>query len=254
MVLLVPACTAVENALVFHPRPALRQDQAPPPPIQDLYLPIGDGSEIHARWAPHPNAKGAILFCHGNGGNVELWGGAVRQLWENTQESVLIFDYPGYGNSQGKPNEEGCYAAARAAHQWLVEKQKVPPERIILYGESLGGAVAVDLAAKSPHRALVLVRTFTSVPEVGDDQVPILPCSSIMTNKFNSLEKIGQCRQPIFLAHADKDRMISMRHAHRLMAACTSPVEFCLLRNMGHNDPLPAEYYAALRQFLGKNP
>lgn len=254
LALVVPACASVENALVYHPRVGPFPYEAPPAPIEDVHLELPDGAKIHARWAPNPKGTGAILYCHGNGGNVELWGGAVRHLWQNLEENVVVFDYPGYGYSQGKPSEEGCYAAALAAYNWLVTQKKIPPERILLYGESLGGAVAVHLASKYPHRALILVRTFTSVPDVGDDQVPVLPCSSIMTNRFNSLEKIGSCRSPIFLAHADKDRMISMRHAERLRQAAPGRVDFCLLRNLGHNDPLPAEFYTALKHFLQAHP
>src|SRR5687767_9942989 len=96
-------CTSVENALVYHPRTGPHPYEAPPVPFEDVDLQLPDGTKVHARWAPHPAAKGAILFCHGNGGNVELWGRAVRELWQSTQESVLVFDYPGYGYSDGKP-------------------------------------------------------------------------------------------------------------------------------------------------------
>lgn len=242
-------CLSVENALVYHPRPAEQPYEAPPPPIEDITLTSADGTKLHARWAPHPKATSAILYFHGNAGNVEGWGRAVREAWQQLDASVLIVEYPGYGHSEGKPSEAGCYAAADAGYQWLIDKQKLP-ERIILWGESLGGAVAVELATRQPHRALVLVRTFTSLPEVADDQFPLLASSLVMSNRFASLERIGQCRSPIFIASAEKDRVMLLRHGQRLHAACTAPSEFCLLRGLGHNDPLPFGFYDALRSFL----
>ncbi len=248
--LVFAGCLSVENSLVYHPAPSDAAAESPPRPIQDVELKLADGTKIHARWAPHPSATEAILFCHGNGGNIEGWGGTVREVHQQMNASVLIFDYPGYGRSAGKPSEAGCYAAAEAAYRWLTEVAKLPPERILLWGESLGGGVAVELASRKPHRALVLVRTFTSLPEVADDQLPLLPCSSLMTNRFNSLERIGLCKSPVFIASADQDRLMQLRHGQRLHAACTAPTELCILRGLGHNDPLPIGFYNSLRAFL----
>lgn len=253
-VVLAGCLGGLENTLVYRPTPGAATYEPPPTPIQDVELVTADGTKIHARWAPHPRATGAVLFCHGNGGNIETWGRVVRETWENLGESVLIVDYPGYGYSKGTPSEEGCYAAGEAAYQWLVQNQKIAPGRILLYGESLGSAVAVDLAARHDHRALILVRAFTSMSDVADDQFPLLFTSGLLTNRFDNLQKIPTCRQPIFIAQADKDRIIPFRHGQRLLNACKAPAEFCVLRNMEHNDPLPGEFYTSLRQFLGKVP
>lgn len=250
LILVLAGCLSVENAMVYHPQPWEQSYEAPPAPIEDVVLKAADGTKLHARWAPHPRATTTILFFHGNGGNIESWGRAVRQAWQQLDASVLIVDYPGYGRSEGKPSEAGCYAAADAAYRWLIDQQKLPAERIILWGESLGGAVAVELASRQPHRALVLVRTFTSLPEVADDQLPLLSSSLLMTNRFSSLERIGQCKAPIFIASAEKDRIMQPRHGQRLHAACTAPAELCVLRGLEHNDPLPHRFYEALRHFL----
>jgi len=248
--MLLAGCQSVENSLVYHPTPTDAIAESPPPPIQDIELQLGDGTKIHARWAPHPTSHDAVIFCHGNGGNIEGWGRTAREIYQQMQASVLIFDYPGYGRSGGKTSEAGCYAAAEAAYGWLTEAAKLPPQRILLWGESLGGAVAVELATRASHRSLVLVRTFTSLPEVADDQLPLLPCSSLMTNRFNSLERIGQCKAPVFIASAEKDRLMQLRHGQRLYAACTAPAELCILRGLEHNDPLPIGFYNSLRAFL----
>ena len=159
----IASCAPIETTLLYHPAAGDPVYDPPPQPIQDLELPMPDGTKIHARWAPHPQATGAVLYCHGNGGNIERYGKTVREIWENLHESVLIIDYPGYGYSQGKPSEAGCDAAGEAAYQWLTQKQKIAPGRIVIMGESLGGGVAVNLASTHDYRALVLVRTFTSI-------------------------------------------------------------------------------------------
>src|SRR5262249_54030964 len=152
---------ALENWLVYYPTSASQEWHEPPNArVQDIELLSADGTRIHAWWCPVEGARGALLYCHGNAGNLSQRVGSVAGLQHILKESVLIFDYPGYGKSGGKPSEAGCYAASEAAYQWLVDKQQIPPERILLYGGSLGGGVAVDLASRRPCRALVLVKTF----------------------------------------------------------------------------------------------
>jgi fermentation-respiration switch protein FrsA (DUF1100 family) len=213
-------------------------------------LRTADGTHIHARWCPQQGASGAVLYCHGNAGNVDRRARVVRELWEALGESVLIFDYPGYGYSDGEPSEAGCYAAADAAYDWLTQVRHVPAENILIYGESLGGGVAVELASRRPHRALILVRTFTSATEVAQAHFPLLPARLLMTNRFDNLDKIRYCRRPVFIAQGDCDRLVPFSQGEKLQAACNAPVEFFRLRGLDHNDPLPADFHAALRRFL----
>jgi fermentation-respiration switch protein FrsA (DUF1100 family) len=244
-------CVSLENKLLYYPTRCSKDRYEPPPaPVQDIELHTADGIRIHGRWCPHRKARGAVLYCHGNAGNIDGRAGAVRELWQALGESVLIFDYPGYGYSEGQPSEAGCYAAAEAAYDWLTRVQKISPERVLIYGESLGGGVAVDLASRRPHRALVLVRTFTSVTDVAQAQFPLLPVRLLMTSRFDSLGKIGQCTQPVFIAQADGDHLVPFSQGVKLRAACGRTTEFYQLRGLDHNDPLPIEFYAALRRFV----
>jgi fermentation-respiration switch protein FrsA (DUF1100 family) len=250
-ILAVAGCHALEDRFVFQPRPAPNR---PLPPsqslLQDVELRLRDGTAIHARWCPHPGSQVALLYCHGNAGNLEGRARAVRELWEALGASVFIFDYPGFGQSEGQPSEAGCYAAADAAYDWLVGRQGVPPDRLVLYGESLGGGVAVDLASRRPHRALVLVRTFTSVPDVAQEHFGWLPVRWLMRNRFDSLAKIGRCRQPIFIAQATDDQLVPFEHGKQLRDAAGERATFFALEKCGHNGPLPPELYAALSRFL----
>jgi len=244
-------CQALENRLVFHPTPSdPGTARSLPAPLEDVELRTADGVKIHARWCPHPHAKGALLYCPGNAGNLEGRGKVMRDCWASLDRSVLIFDYPGYGRSEGTPSEAGCYAAAHRAYEWLTHVKGIGPETIVIAGESLGGGVAVELASKRPHQALVLIRTFASIPDVAREKVVLSSASSIMVNRFESLKRIPECKAPIFIAHGDNDRLIPLAHGERLRDACTAPVRFHRLDGLGHNDPLPASFFAELRGFL----
>jgi pimeloyl-ACP methyl ester carboxylesterase len=246
----VVGCLSWENRLLYQPtRGTVAAPQSSLHP--NVWLSTADGVKVHARWFPFPGAQEAILFCHGNAGNLESWASAVQDLAEALGASVLIFDYPGYGCSDGEPSEAGCYAAADAAYDWLIQAQEFRPDHVLIYGQSLGGGVAVDLASRRPHRALVLVKTFTSLPDVAQAHCPWLPARWLAVNRFDNLAKIGRCGRPVFIAQGDADRLIPFAHGQRLAARCHG-AEFFRLRGSDHNDPLPPDFYAALNNFLAK--
>jgi fermentation-respiration switch protein FrsA (DUF1100 family) len=239
-----------ENWLVYHPTSANEDWQPPPSPeVKDVELTSADGTHIHAWWWPVADSEGAILYCHGNAGNLSHRGPTVEKICKALGESVLIFDYPGYGKSGGKPNEKGCYLAADAAYDWLIE-QKIDPAKIVIYGGSLGGGVAVDLASRKKHRALVLAKTFSSLPDVGQYLHPWLPVRWVMRNRFDSLGKIGSCTSPVFVVHGTADTLIPFEFGKRLFEAANEPKQFMAAEGADHNDPLPAEFFQKLDTFL----
>jgi hypothetical protein len=243
-------CASMEDSIVFHP--ATYADMPPTRGVTaaDVDLPLANDVKVHARWYPQDGAKGTVLYCHGNAGNLEDRAEAIKQLRSFLGMNVLIFDYPGYGKSTGTPSEAGCYAAADAAYNWLAVNKGVTPTTLILYGESLGGAVAVDLASRMPHEILVLNRTFTSIPDVADYQMPLLPNSMLMHNRFDTLSKISKCPCPVFIAQAEKDTIVPLRQGQQLKAACQAPSAIFLMRGIGHNEPPTTEFYLRLRAFL----
>jgi len=248
LLFLACGCQSLENKFVFHPKP--NDAKSPlPPTLEDIELHTADGVKLHARWCPNANAKGAVLYCHGNSGNLEYFARVTRDFYTSLDRSVFIFDYPGFGKSEGKPSEAGCYAAADSAYQWL-RARGVPADRIVIAGESLGGGVATELASRRPHQALVLIRTFTSTPEVARQTFSLVSAKSIMFNQFDSLKRIGSCRSPIFIAQADKDGLIPFAQGEKLRDACTAPVRFHVLHGCEHSDPLPADFFTNLRGFL----
>jgi fermentation-respiration switch protein FrsA (DUF1100 family) len=244
---------ALENWLVYHPVRA-SQDWVEPPSdrIQDVELHTAEGTPIHAWWCPYEGARGAVLYCHGNAGNLSHRGSTLLALQRSLQQSVLIFDYPGYGKSGGRPSEAGCYAAADAAYDWLVRQQKILPRDILLYGGSLGGGVAVDLASRKPHRALVLLKTFTSTPDVAQSLYPWLPVRWLMRNCFDNLGKIHLCKQPVFIAHGTTDAVVPFVQGERLFAAANEPKAFLSMEGVDHNDPVTPDFFVELQKFLAQ--
>ncbi len=248
---------AMKNSFLFHPQ-ADRQSWLPLPThvaFEEVWLPAGNGERFHAWWLPHPESDGAVLFCHGNAGNLSHFSPRAVTLQRALQKSVLIFDYPGYGKSTGKPSESGCYAAAEAAEDWLIRIKQIPASKLILVGESLGGGVATHLALRSRHRALVLVRTFTSIADMARNRVLTMSSASLVRKTFDNLDRIPRCQAPIFIAHGDRDRLIPLTQAQQLYQAAGEPKRFFVLKDCGHNDPWPQEFLGELADFLqrGKN-
>jgi fermentation-respiration switch protein FrsA (DUF1100 family) len=243
----------LENRLLYHPVRADKEWCQPPNPrVEDVSL-EAEGVTIHAWWCPPAGwepGHGAMLYCHGNAGNLSHRADAIADWQKQRGEAVLIFDYPGYGRSAGKPSEAGCYAAAEAAYDWLVENRHVPPQRLILLGRSLGGAVATHLAVERPHRALVLISPFTSIPDMAQEQFPWLPGRWLVRNRFDNLARIGDCRQPLFIAHGTDDGLVPFAQGEALFAAANEPKHLHPMTGAGHNAPLGSEFYRRLREFL----
>lgn len=246
-----------ENRLLYRP---YSHGAHPPPPAgslgEDIWLRTDTGDAIHAWWYSRGGSSEAVLFCHGNTGSIShrriARGGDVANIAEVLQTSVLIFDYPGFGRSSGSPTEVGCYAAADAAHEWLA--QRIPPEQIVILGQSLGGGVATDLARRRPHRALALYKTFTSIPDVVLAKFPLLPARQLMRNQFDNLGKIGACTGPVFIAHGDRDDLIPAAQARHLFAAAAEPKEFFLRPDGGHHGGIDREFLTRLKAFLDRTP
>jgi fermentation-respiration switch protein FrsA (DUF1100 family) len=247
----------IENAFLFNPAPASRDWKAPPNDrVRDVELRLTDGTLIHGWWCPPRGWQpehGALLHCHGNSGNLSHRGPSAEVWQETFNVPVLLFDYPGYGKSSGRPSERGCYASADAMYDWLVNEQRVSPERMLIYGGSLGGAVAVDVASRRPHRGLVLVSTFASVPAMADRLFRWFPAGRFIGQRFDSLSKIERCRKPVFFAHGTADRVVPIAQSEMLFARASEPKELFRMEGLDHNHTPRPEFYPRLRDFLSRN-
>ena len=245
----------LENWLLFHPTPYAVHWVPPPAGLepQDVDLSCGDGTHIHAWWcapADWTPQQGALLHCDGNAGNLSYWGMEALDWKRDRHTAVLLFDYPGFGRSNGKPTEASCYAAADAAYDWLVNEKQVAAQRLLLYGQSLGGAIAIDVASRRPHRALIVVSSFTSFPDMAQKTFPWLPGRYLVRNRLDSINKITRCSAPVFIAHGTDDSLIPFVQGERLFAAATSPRKcFYRMERCDHNFIDPG-MYAPLMEFL----
>ena len=168
--------------------------------------------------------------------------------------ALLVFDYRGYGKSEGKPSEKGILLDARAARDWLAAKAGIAPSDVVLMGQSLGGGVAVDLAAKDGARGLVLASTFTSLPDAAKWHMPWLPVKTLMTMRLDSLQKIKNYEGPLLLSHGDADEMVPYEQGLALFRAAPGPKRMITVQGGMHNSEQPEEYRAALDEFIASLP
>jgi len=246
----VAVLVCLEDRIVFRAAPAAASWSPPGDlKVEDVALRSADGTALHAWWCPQPGSRGAVLFCHGQSGNLSHRAVVVERL--QRFGSVLIFDYPGYGRSEGTPSEAGCCAAADAAYDWLIEIQKIPPEEILIVGKSLGGGIATDLATRRPHRALVLCMTFTDLPAVAEHLLPFVPARLLMRTRFDNLGKIGRCKAPVFITHGTEDWKIPPEQSRQLFEAAPEPKRYFAMEGVGHGWPyFSDECLADLEEFL----
>jgi fermentation-respiration switch protein FrsA (DUF1100 family) len=245
----------IERRLAFLPTSA-QEEWLKPEDVraEDVSFRSGDGEGIYGRWIPPESPRrGAVLVANGNGGNLTHRGKLAADLRRALGAGVLLFDYPGYGKSTGKPSERGCYAAGDAAYKWLTDDRKIAPDRIVLFGESLGGGTAVELATRHEHRALVLVFTFTTLPAAAKYHFPFLPTHTFMRTRFDNLSKIGRCSRPVFLVHGTADRVVPFAHSEHLYAAANEPKLFLRLDGQGHDGRIVELYAADLARFLDRH-
>jgi len=224
--------------------------QSPGLEFEDAWFRAKDGTSLHGWFVPHQNPRAIVLFAHGNAGNLSHRAETLRILNERHQLSVMIFDYRGFGRSEGSPSEKGSLQDARAARKWLSQRTGVAEKEIVLLGRSLGGGVMVDLAARDDARGLVLASTFSSLPDVARHAMPLVPVRLLMTNRFNSLSKIENYHGPLLQSHGDQDNLIPLRLANRLFKAANGPKRFITIEGGDHNSPQSEEYRVAFDEFI----
>ena len=183
---------------------------------ETLWLETEDGERLHAWWIPHPQARGVIHFSHGNAGNISHRLDSV-QIFHDLGLSVLIYDYRGYGRSSGRPDEAGIQEDARAAWRWLTREADVAPGNIVLFGRSLGGAVAALLAAEVEPGGLILESTFTSVPDLAAELYWWLPARWLARIQLDARAALGNVDRPMLIIHSRSDDIVPFAHARRLL-------------------------------------
>lgn len=242
--------SAVERAFLYHP---VRRLEATPAAYglahRDVHVESEDGVRLHGWYVPG-RLPVTLLWCHGNAGNISHRLENLRRLVDRLGLGVLLFDYRGYGQSEGEPSEAGVYRDARAFRGWLA--RTLPPGwPVVYFGRSLGAAVAAHLAANDPPAALVLETPFTSVPALAHRTLP--GAGYLVRSRYDTLAFVRRVRSPLLVLHGDRDEVVPLAHGRAVFDAAPGPKRFHLIAGARHNDTYLVggeEYWQAWATFL----
>ncbi len=244
----------VDRSFIYFPS---RDIEATPGDVgldfEDVRFKTSDGIALHG-WFVVGGGDATFVWFHGNGGNISHRVGNIRELVERLQTNIFIFDYRGYGRSEGSPYEQGTYLDAEAAIAYVHSRAEVDPGKLIYFGRSLGCAVAAEMAIKHPPRALICESGFTSVRGMTKEVYPFLPgLQLLVTTKYDTLEKIARVEVPVMVLHGDRDEIVPFSMSGELFDAVKGPKRFYTIEGAGHNDTYhvggPA-YFDALQEFV----
>jgi hypothetical protein len=258
--LFAPATTegALEQRYIYFPD---RQLVATPAAVvlayEEVRFVADDGTALHGWYLPGEADRPLVVFCHGNAGNISHRLESLHLL-HGLGLSVFIFDYRGYGQSEGTPSEEGTYADARGAFAWLRQRGWTPAQ-MVYFGESLGAAVALQLAVEQPPAGLVLEAPFTSIAAMGRHHYSLLYflLGWLLDARYDNLAKIGGIRSPLLIIQGEADTIVPLAMSRRLYEAAKEPKTLRLIPGADHNDLLfvgGKAWREAWREFLGKSP
>jgi fermentation-respiration switch protein FrsA (DUF1100 family) len=249
----IPMIRAFEHHQLYRPNhQQLGTPQAYHLAYEDIWFESGDGAKLHGWWIPSNHVRAPILLlCHGQGGNIsDRLNKVVR--WHRLGASVFLFDYRGYGRSSGNPSEKGLYQDVEAAYDMIHRRE--PKARLFIYGASLGGGVATELAVHEHDAGLILEDTFTSIQDMARHRYPRLPLDWLVSERYDNLSKIDHIDSPILIFHSIDDEVVPYEMGRRLYEKALTPKRFVTLR--GSHDAAFAvsapAYDAALTKFLSE--
>ncbi|MCP4283689.1 MAG: alpha/beta hydrolase [Gammaproteobacteria bacterium] len=236
--LLLAALYFYQSRLLYYPNLPSRKISLLPDSqgmaFDSLEIITSDGIKLHGWFLPVEKPRVTLLFFHGNAGNISHRLDSLK-LFNDLGVSVLIFDYRGYGLSEGTPSEKGTYHDAEAAWHYLTENLGVPSQRIILFGRSMGGPIAAWLAARTEATGLILESTFTSVPDMASEIYPFFPVKWLSRFRYDTLQQIRSISSAVLVIHSRDDEIIPFAHGHRLYERASEPKHFLEISG-GHND------------------
>jgi uncharacterized protein len=255
-VILLALVRLFERRMIFFPNyPARLEGDWHPRTLapQDVWLTAADGTKLHAWWIPSANAKFTFLAFHGNASNIANRAPAYEFL-HDTPANVLALEYRGYGHSEGKPSEAGFYLDAETAYQYLVNTKHIDPKSILSFGQSLGTAVATDLAARDVVGGLILEAPFPSASRVASKTFWFLPGLSLLVHsQFDTKSKLKQITAPILIVHCMHDPVLPFQFGLEVYNAANPPKQFLRINGECHEESsllAPVQYRSAIQEFL----
>jgi fermentation-respiration switch protein FrsA (DUF1100 family) len=242
----------VENFFVFYPQSSF--DSIPDDwglLHEEVTFDTEDNKRLHGWFFPLQGDAPVILFCHGNAGNISHRLENVKLLLDQ-QLQVFIFDYRGYGKSNGRPSERGLYRDGLAAYDFLANRKSIPPDRILLFGRSLGASVAIEITLRREVKSLIVESAFTSTKGMAKTLFPFMLLSPFLPAHYNNLEKIARVNVPKLFVHGEDDEIVSFSMGQKLYQAAKAPKFFFPIKAAGHNDTYIVggnEYFKTLAAF-----
>lgn len=245
---------ASQDQLIFHPTSRLASvPSAIGLPYEDVTINTQDDVQLHGWYIPANNPHGVLLFLHGNAGNISHRLASL-EIFNRLGLSTLIIDYRGYGDSNGYPSEHGTYTDAEAAWNYLTMERGHDPDNIIIFGRSLGGAVAAWLAARVEPAGVILESTFTSLRALAQKYYPYMPVDLMLRSRYSTDEYLAAVNAPLLIIHSKEDELIPYEHARLLYAAAGHPRQLHTIQG-GHDGGFLLSgdsYIQTIRNFIDK--
>lgn len=244
-----------ENKIIFHPSPYPEGYWNPTSlgvPAQDIYFASEDGVKLHTWFIPSPNAVATLLWFHGNAGNLSHRLDNIQRL-KRLNLNIFIFDYRGYGRSEGTPDEEGIYKDSRAAYKQVLAMDGVSVDSLFLFGRSLGGICAVETAMNHPARGLILESVFTNSADMSRTVFPLIPLGWAVRSKLDAVGKVPYLKLAKLFLHGTRDEIVPYDLGRKLFEKAGNPKTFYAIEGAGHNDTYilgGVGYFDVLNRFI----
>ena len=246
----------MEEKLIFFPSSAIEQTPRDIGLVfDDVFFTASGGVRLNGWFVPHPQATTTLLWFHGNAGNISHRLGNLRLLHDKVKSNVFAVDYRGYGRSEGSPSEQGTYRDAEAALSHLRARQEIDAKNIVIFGQSLGAAVAAELASREDCLALILEAPFASVRAMARVAFPWLPIGPLIRTRYEVIETVKMVKAPVLVIHGDQDEVVPYEQGRQVFAAAPEPKEFYTIKGSHHNDTYVVggdAYFAAIKNFIEK--
>jgi fermentation-respiration switch protein FrsA (DUF1100 family) len=256
--LTLPAACGIENRMIFQPAASLEKSPADVGlEFEEIFFSTRDNVRLHGWFVPHRDAKSTLVWFHGNAGNISHRVDNLKLLHERVKVNVFIFDYRGYGRSEGRPSEEGTYLDGEAALEAIAKKiGDDSRQKMILFGRSLGAAIAAEMATRVASQALILESPFISIPEMARVIFPFIPIAPFLRTQYDVRQKIKKIKVPLLVLHGDRDEIVPFEHGKIVFDAAPEPKTFFTIAGAAHNDTyvIGGEiYFRQLKQFIDES-
>ncbi len=250
----LPAGCRIEDRLIFQPSPTVEHTpRTAGLEFQDLFFTARDGVRLHGWHIPHREARSTLVWFHGNAGNISHRIDNIKRLHDKVAVNIFIFDYRGYGRSAGIASEEGTYLDGEAALDLVRKELAAEPGKTVLFGRSLGAAIAAEMANRYAVQALILESPFISIPEMARVVLPFLPIGPLLQTRYDTRAKIQSVTVPVLVLHGDRDEVVPFAQGKKVFDAAPEPKKFFKIVGAGHNDTYEVGgevYFQQLKGFI----